>query len=654
MTLPPEQEAIKAKSVHPTGTFVELPKDDVKTSIPARFEKIVTLYPDRLAVKMGQRALTYSELNQRANRLAHEILEKQGPISEPVALFFEHEIDVVVAILGVLKAGKFYVALDSSFPIERNRFLLANSGARMILMNNRSAELCNQLSQNGHARINLDTIDETKPANDISVTISPEQYAHLLYTSGSTGEPKGVAHPHGSYLYRALANAVEMQVTCDDKLSLVHGISSGSSRLHLFLSLLHGSLLSLFDLKQQGAHLLTKWLREESITLCNLPPVVLRYLADSNLDKRPLPYLRMISLSGGPVTLDEFEFYKRHFARNTFLRIYLGTTETVEVCSCILSSDFQYPKMGSPIGYPVAGKEILLIDDNREEVGEGEIGEIAVKSRHLPRGYWRFPELTSAKFVVGSTLGAEKIYLTGDLGKRLPDGFLIHMGRKDLMVNIRGYSVYLEEIERAIMKHPDVKDTGVRVWERYDGDNFLAAYIVSRSETQPATDHIKNFLGQTLPHYAIPSAFVFLDKLPLTNGKLDRRALPRPDDRRPKLNTSYAQARNETDAHLVRIWEEVLDVNPVGIHDNFFDLGGDSLAATRVVSRVIKQFQLEIPLQSLFQSPTIADMAAVITAHQGKALDEQGLATMLDELESLSEEDAEQLLGKRHHDISKE
>ena len=646
-------EHIRAKSFNPYRKYVELPKEDVETSIPARFERIVKLYPDRLAVKMGKQALTYSELNQLANRLARAILEKHGPVSEPVALFFEHEIDVVTAILGVLKTGKFYVALDSLFPAEHNRFLLANSEARLILMNNRSAELCSQISQRGHARLNLDAIDETKPANDISITIAPEQYAHLLYTSGSTGEPKGVAHSHGSYLYRALANAVEMQVTYNDKLSFVHGISSGTSRLHLFLSLLHGSLLNLFDLKQEGVHRLVNWLREESITLCSLPPVVLRYLSDSGLDRAPLPYLRFISLSGGPVTRDDFESYKRNFAKSTLLRIYMGTTETVEVCSCILTPNFQYPEIGSPVGFPAAGKDILLIDEKGEEVGEGEIGEIAVKSRYLPRGYWRLPELTHAKFLFNSKSGGENVYLTGDLGKRLPDGFLIHLGRKDLMVNIRGYSLYLEEVEKAIMKYPEVKDAGVRAWERDNGDKYLAAYIVLRGDTQATTDHIMKFLEKTIPLYMIPSAFVFLEKLPLTNGKLDRRALPRPDNKRPRLNTPYVQARTEIDVQLVRIWEEVLSVHPIGIRDNFFDIGGHSLAAALVVSRVIKQFQLEIPLQSLFQSPTVAEMAAVIAAHQGKALDEQGLAVMLNELESLSDEDAKRLLGKQHRDNSK-
>ena len=206
--------------------------------------------------------------------------------------------------------------------------------------------------------------------------------------------------------------------------------------------------------------------------------------------------------------------------------------------------------------------------------------------------------------------------MTVELGRRRPDGLLIYLGRKDLMVKIRGFRVELGEIESTLLKHPEVRAAGVRAWDQESGEKYLAAYVVPRTHTSPTVDELREFLKQTLPDYMIPSAFVFMDDLPLTNGKLDRTALPKPGNERPEMKTQYAIARGEVEQTLVGIWEQVLDVRPIGIHDNFFDLGGHSLAATRVVSSVISRFQLEIPLQSLFQSPTVAEMAVIITQNQ--------------------------------------
>jgi acyl carrier protein len=216
------------------------------------------------------------------------------------------------------------------------------------------------------------------------------------------------------------------------------------------------------------------------------------------------------------------------------------------------------------------------------------------------------------------------------------------------MVKIRGFRVEFGEIESMLLKHPEVRAAGVRAWDLESGEKYTAAYVVPRANTRPPVDELREFLKQTLPDYMIPSAFVFMDDLPLTNGKLDRTALPKPGNERPEMKPPYVFARGEIEQTLVHIWEQVLDVRPIGIHDNFFDLGGHSLAATRVVSLVISQFQLEIPLQSLFQSPTVAEMAVVITEHQGKQVGKAELDRMLRELELLSDEEAERLWREEH------
>jgi len=307
-----------------------------------------------------------------------------------------------------------------------------------------------------------------------------------------------------------------------------------------------------------------------------------------------------------------------------------------------------------PIGFAVEDKEVLITDDRGNSVGFNQIGEIVVRSRYLSLGYWKSPELTRAKFEPDVDDPKNRTYYTGDLGLLLPDGCLIHKGRKDFRVKIRGYAVDLLEVEKALSSHSDIKEAVVSVEDSDTEDSRLIAYFTAGGEGRITVSDLRSYLGEKLADYMIPATFIQLGAIPLTpNGKVDRGALPKPDHCRPELSTPYALPTDETEKTLVRIWEEVLDIHPIGIHDDFFDLGGHSLSAGRVISRVIELNQLDIPLQSLFHSPTIAKMAAVITANHGKALDEGKLVTLLDELESLSDTEAQQRLSEKPPTTSK-
>jgi len=331
----------------------------------------------------------------------------------------------------------------------------------------------------------------------------------------------------------------------------------------------------------------------------------------------------------------------------------MGTTETHAIGYCTVGPKFSYPKDGVLVGYPVPGKTILLLDDNGQEVECGQVGEIAVKTRYLASGYWRMPELTRAKFLPDPNGGSERIYLTGDLGQSLPDGFMIHRGRKDFQVKIRGYRIEISEIETALLGHPKVKDVGVVAWDQEPGEKYLVAYVAPHDDVAPTIDELHNFLKAKLADYMMPSAFMFLRSLPLTNGKLDRTALPRPDHKRPHFDLPYAPPQDHVETKLVQIWEEILDVRPIGIRDNFFDLGGHSLTASRVISRVIQMFQLELPIKALFDSPTVAEMASVIAANQANPVSQGELERMLSEVEAISYEEAQRRVNKSDSRIAK-
>ena len=609
--LPPEQEAIRAKCFHPSGTFVEFPIEDVETSIPARFEKIVRMYGDRLAAKVGKKSLTYDELNRHANRIARTILEKRGFGSEPIALFFENSIELVAAIFGVLKAGKFYVVLDPSFPFERLQFLLKDSGAKLVVTDQPNRDIALKVICEDQALITTGIDDEARSLDNINLHISSQELACIQYTSGSTGTPKGVVLLHRTILQSVRRMSGEFHVCVDDRFTLLHSLSFGSGHGNLRLALLNGSSIFGIDTKRANIERLASWLRDERITMYHSPVSLFRQLAESLPRGGVLPDLRLIRLSGAPISKRDFDLYKTRFGSNTLLRIVMGSSEGRGICGAILNQGFSYPAEGFPIGYPLE-KTILFLDDDRRQVPPGQIGEIAVQSENLSVGYWKQPNATNDKFLPDPDGGDEKIYLTGDLGRMLPDGFVVHLGRKDLMVKIRGFRVDFSEIERALVEHPEINEVGVRAWDREDGEKYLAAYIVPRPESQLNVSEIRQFLSGKLPDYMNPTVVQFVEALPLTNGKLDRQALPKPDTLRPVLKETYVGPRNETEKKLAGIWSEVLQIDDIGVHDDFFDLGGHSLAASRILSRVLDCFCVELSFASFFESLTISALARTV------------------------------------------
>jgi amino acid adenylation domain-containing protein len=619
--------------------------ENVETSIPARFESIARLYPERLAVKDGGQSLTYDQLNRAANLIAHAVLSQRGATSEPIPLLFQHGIDMFPAILGVLKAGKFYLGLDPSLPDERQARMLADSGASLLLSNSRGERLANPKLRRSMGWLNVDQLDQSIAADNPGLSIEGEDPACLLYTSGSTGTPKGIVCPHKNIVFNGVVHGRINKIGVDDKLTLFHSIAFGSSHINLYQSLLNGASIYPFDISTEGVDRIPHWLLEEQITCFHSTPAVFRQFAQSLPVGMNFSALRLINLSGAPVSNVEIELYRKHFPARTTCEISIGSTETHTFASFLIDQDFKLPAEGVPVGYPRPGREILIVGEDGNIAQPGQTGEITVRTRYLNRPFRR-PSSTT----LNSHNADETLFPTGDLGRMLPDGFVIHLGRKDLMVKIRGFRVELGEIERALLAHPQVKDAGVTAWNRELGEEYLVGYIVARPEAVLNVSDLKNFIRSKLPDYMVPSTFVFMDSLPLTNGKLDRRSLPKPDRGRPKLAVSYAAPQNETQSTLVQVWEDVLDVRPIGIHDNFFDLGGHSLTANRVVYRVIHDFQLAIPLRAIFESPTVQAMAAVISAHRGKTLDGQGLMTLLDELESLSDDEAQRLVIEEQKD----
>jgi amino acid adenylation domain-containing protein len=642
--LPPEQQAIRDKCFHPSGTFVEFQIEDVETSIPARFEKIVQIYAGRVAVKTGDQTLTYAELNATANRLARAILTQQGNKADPVGLLFEKGVPLMAAMLAVLKAGRSFVLLDPSFPRARITAISEDSQAQLIVTDRQNTPLARDIKGSGCRLMEFDLIDCQGRADNLELVISPATLAFIVYTSGSTGEPKGVGWQHRTLLHHVMLYTNAYRLNREDRISLLSSGTAAAVAIS-FHPLLNGATLLPFDVQKEGILPLANWFARERISFCLMGSPLFRSFVATLTGQERFPDLRLIQLISESAFRTDVDLYKKYFSRDCLLSCGLSSSETGLIRSCLMNHDSEISGNEAPLGYAVEDKDVMLLDESGNEVGFNQVGEIVVGSRYLSLGYWRRPDLTEAKFKPDPHGGDMCLYFTGDLGLMLPDGCLVYKGRKDFRVKVRGYGVEISEIEMALLNHPAIGKAIVVGQQNGLGETRLVAYFTSKAETAPRASELRLYLKEKLPDYMIPSRFVLLSALPLTpNGKIERGALADPGTSRPNMDEAFMPPQTPTEEELAGIWAEVLSIDQVGVHDNFFDLGGHSLAATRVISQVIKKFQLELPLQSLFAAPTVAEMAAIITEHQAKKLSPSEMERILAEVESLTDEEAQRLV----------
>ena len=626
----PEQ----ACRVHPTNAFIRFEKEETEQSIPQRFEQQVSRYRDRLAVKTRSHQLTYAALNKVANRVARALLAQRGEGPESIALLLEHNALMIAAILGVLKAGKVYVPLDPSFPYARNAYILEDSQAGLIVTNNKNHSLADSLGENGHSLINIDEIGATLSDENVNLSISADNLAYILYTSGSTGQPKGVVQNHRNALQVAMRYTNGLHIGAEDRLTLLQSYSVAGSVSNMLGALLNGASLFPYNVKEEGLAKLADWLIEEEITVYHSVPTVFRQFANTLTGKEEFPELRMIRLGGEPVLAEDVQLYKKYFPSDSIFVNSYGASEAASVLRYCVDKDTEISDALVPVGFPLGDVEIVLLDDAGKAVGFNQVGEIAIKSRYSSPGYWRRPDLTRETYITDPQDEGRRVYRTGDLGYMQPDGCLVVTGRNDFRVKIRGFRIEVAEIELALRGLTKIKEAAVVAHEDERGENRLVAYVVPQPGQVPAISELRDFLKDELPDYMVPSAFVVLDTLPLTpNGKLDRLALPAPDLARPELDTNFVPPRSALEEQLASIWVEVLGVTRVGVYDDFFELGGHSLLATQLVSRVREVFQVELPLLSLFEEPTVAGLALVLTQMQAEA--EIDIEQMLAQVEQL-------------------
>jgi amino acid adenylation domain-containing protein len=583
---------------------IPITRPELEQSVPDRFEKIVCRVPDRMAVKMGEDVVSYAQLNATANRLGRAVLALRGNKTESVGVLVDRGVALPAAMLGVLKAGKSFVQLDPSFPTARIAATLADFQAELVVTDRQNRGLAEALRGDSRVILEFESMDSTN-VDDLRLPISPSSLACIVYTSGSTGEPKGVVRNHQDLLHSAMLQTIVTPLSVRDRVTLLTS-ATGSAISTTFFTLLSGAALFPFDVRKDGLARLAQWLANEGISVGLIASPLFRRLCESLRGEERFPHLRLLRLTSENVYKTDVDLFKKHFSANCTLLTGLMSTEAGPVTANKITGDTTIGGSDVPVGSPLPDKEIVLLDDAGNKVGFNEVGEIAVRSRYLCRGYWRKPELTRSKFRPDPEYGEETLYLTGDLGMVLPDGRLVHKGRKDFRVKIRGNGVDIAEVQTALIAHPAVSDAVVIPSKNELGESRLVAFFTSRVRPAPNVSELRKFLKQTLAAYMIPSQFVTLDTLPLTpDGKIDRSALRIPDFSRLELGNVYASARTTIEKKLVQIWSKVLAVDPIGIHDDFFDLGGDSLAAASLIAELKGEFDVDLPIGALVYFPTI-------------------------------------------------
>jgi len=603
---------VSDRRVSPANAFVIFRKDEINQSIPSRFEQQASIYPDRLAVKTMSAQITYRELNQAANRIARAILHFLGEKEAPVALFLNQGTSLLAAILGVLKSGKAYVPMDISFPSSRNASIIEDSCPGLLITDKNTLPPAKHLINNTIQVLDISEVSSFSDEN-FNLTISPDTIAYILYTSGSTGQPKGVFQSHRNVLHNIMKYTNGLHISPDDRLTLLYSCSFGASVSDIFGALLNGASLFPFNLREEGMTALADWLMREEITLYHSVPTVYRHFIAALTGGERFPNVRLIKLGGETVLRKDLDLFKKHFDPGCIFHVGYGATEMNIIRQFFCNHETTVSNTIMPVGYAVEDTEIVLLDENGQEAGFRCTGEIVIKSQYLALGYWRNNKLTAESFMHDPKRGRERIYRTGDLGYMLPDGCLFHLGRKDLQVKIRGYRVELSEIEMALNEISTVKEAVVAAHEDCDSCKLLVAYVVQQEGAVLTAGELHTSLKDKLPAHMIPSKFIFMAALPLTpNGKVDRQALPAMADSVPGPKASFEAPRNTLEKQLTEIWKKVLNLQDLGITDNFFSLGGHSLLAVQLVSEVKKVTGHQMPVNTLFQSPTIEQLAETI------------------------------------------
>lgn len=595
------------------------------------FSQTAEKFSNNTAIDCGEQKLTYSEIEEQSNKLANFLIEYGAIKGSIVAILAEDSVKVIIAIIGILKAGCVFVPLVPNLPEHRINTIVAEalpqwfvvdavglkkiSNGRIVEVS-QSPVICLEETQviENFPALNYHLHDYTKysQVEKPNVQLEPDDMCYLYFTSGSTGKPKGIAGR-----LKAIAHFINWEIKTfkikeSSRFSQLINPTFDAFLRDIFVPLCSGGVVCIPKEVDTivDARRLIEWIDDREINLIHCVPSLFRSILNEDLDPKSFSSLRYILLSGEPLLPGDVSRWMDVYGDKIQLVNLYGASETTMTKFFYFVKPTDRQKRFIPIGKPMDGATALVVDDRGRVCPPGMVGEIYIRTPYRTLGYYQQPELTNQVFISNpfSNNTNDIVYKTGDLGRNLEDGNFECLGRRDGQVKIRGVRIELGEIENRLRLHPLVKDVAVVDREDSNSNRYLCAYVVLKEELEAG--NLRDFLLQSLPEYMIPSVFVVMDVLPRTiSGKVDRRSLPAPNRQQ---NRTFVPPRTPVEAQLAQIWMQILNLDRVGLNDNFFELGGHSLNATQLVSRVGKAFQIELPLRSLFETPTLATQAESI------------------------------------------
>ncbi len=590
-------------------------------SIQLLFEEQVEKSPDAIALNFYGTTVSYRELDERSNKLAHFLKARHVGPRVFVAMIMERSIDLIVATLGILKAGGVYVPLDIAYPKDRMAFMLEDVQAPILLTQKKLSSIIPETnSEILYIDENWDDVEQYS-SEGVACTTDGSSLAYIIYTSGSTGKPKGVAVPHRA-ISRLVLNTNYVNITPEDKIAQAANASFDAATYEIWGSLLNGAtLIGMSKDLVLSSHQFVEYLRGQKISIMFLTTALFNQVVNEIPDA--FKTLKNLSFGGEAADSNSVRRVVQNGSPKNLLNVY-GPTENTTFSTWFPVKDVPENAVTIPIGKSIANSTSYVLDKNFNPVPVGVPGELYCGGDGLAEQYYNRPALTAEKFIPDpfSKKGGGRLYRTGDLVRLLPDGSIEFIGRIDHQVKIRGFRIEIGEIESELKNHPELKEVIILAREDKPGDRRLVAYIVPHDDKAPTIGELRTYLLEKLPDYMVPSFFVFMDALPINpNGKVDRKALPVPDLDRPDLDKEFVAPRNKLERTLAKMWQEILGIERIGIYDNFFELGGNSLQAAVFVNRIKKDFGEDAHVRSIFLAPTIAKFSMYIQEYYSDVIE---------------------------------
>ncbi len=574
---------------------------------------MVSIYPNNLAIKFAQGEFNYQELNRKANQIAHCLLDQDAESNGPVAIYLKHSANPIIAMMGVLKAGKAFVPLNPNLPDERNIQVLRSSGIQTLLTDEVYFDKLSKLKLD--PKLKIINIDKLSPEL-LKINPKIKRYADnliaIIFTSGSLGLPKGVMHVDQTLLHNSWVHTDFMNIRPEDRHILFSHLSYISGLTDILRTLLNGASLFPIDFHEVGLKGLSDILQNDKITIYHSVPTIFRRLLEEQASGISYPSVRIIHLGGETVFSGDITLMRKYFSADCLFFNNLGSTEVPTYRRFAVTSDMKVEDERLPVGYPVSDKKVFIVDEDGNELGAGEVGEIVIETEYMSWGYFEDPEKTKTAYRPTPKIGQAGRFYSGDIGVIHQDGIMEFLGRKDHQVKIHGNRVELGEVEAQLLAFNSVHQAVV-VAKKYNQENILVAYIITSKGSELNIEDIRQKLFLKLPVFMLPKEFIVMNSFPYTQtNKVDRNALPSPNFDKELRQDELVLPKTEIEIKLTKIWQKTLKVSAIGITDNFFALGGDSLSAVNLFLAIEDAFGVKLPISILLEAGDIKKQADIL------------------------------------------